>query len=48
MSKIETSEQQKIATQRPDLMGQLFDRLIRKEAVINYSFRSLEVATTSC
>ena len=37
------SEQQKTATQWPDLLGQLFDRLTGKEAVITYSFRSLEV-----
>jgi len=29
--------------QWPDLLGQLFDRLTGKEAVITYSFRSLEV-----
>jgi hypothetical protein len=43
MSKSEISEQQKTATQWPDLVGQLFDRLTGKEAVIIYSFRSLEV-----
>ena len=43
MSKSEISEQQKTATQWPDMVGQLFDRLTGKEAVITYSFRSLEV-----
>jgi hypothetical protein len=43
MSKSEISEQQKTATQWPDMVGQLFDRLTGKEAVIAYSFRSLEV-----
>jgi hypothetical protein len=37
------SEQLKTATQWPDMVGQLFDRLTGKEAVITYSFRSLEV-----
>lgn len=41
--KAKLSEQQKTATQWPDLLGQLFDRLTGKEAVITYSFRSLEV-----
>jgi hypothetical protein len=36
-------QNQKIDTQWPDLLGQLFDRLTGKEAVITYSFRSLEV-----
>jgi hypothetical protein len=43
MSKSEISEQQKTATRWPDMVGQLFDRLTGKEAVITYSFRSLEV-----
>ena len=43
MSESKVSEQQKTATQWPDLLGQLFDRLTGKEAVITYSFRSLEV-----
>jgi hypothetical protein len=43
MSKSEISEQQKTATQWPDMVGQLFDRLTGKEAVITYNFRSLEV-----
>jgi hypothetical protein len=43
MSESKVSEQQKLATQWPDLLGQLFDRLTGKEAVITYSFRSLEV-----
>ena len=43
MSKSEISEQQKTATQWPDMVGQPFDRLTGKEAVITYSFRSLEV-----
>jgi hypothetical protein len=43
MSESKVSEQQKTATQWPDLLGQLFDRLTGKEAVITYSLRSLEV-----
>lgn len=43
MSESKISDQPKITTQWPDLMGQLFDRLTGKEAVITYSFRSLEV-----
>jgi hypothetical protein len=43
MSESKVSEQQKTATQWPDLLGQLFDRLTGKEAVITYSFRGLEV-----
>lgn len=31
------------ATQWADLMGQLFDRLTRKGAVVSYSFRNLEI-----
>ncbi|MGC2428478.1 MAG: hypothetical protein WA421_15695, partial [Nitrososphaeraceae archaeon] len=31
------------ATQWADLMGQLFDRLTGKGAVISYSFKNLEV-----
>ncbi len=42
MSENKVSEQQKLATRWPDLLGQLFDRLTGKEAII-YSFRSLEV-----
>ena len=38
------SERQKgTATQWADLMGELFDRLTGKEAVISYNFRNLEV-----
>jgi hypothetical protein len=43
MSQNKASEQQKMDTQWPDLLGQLFDRLTGKEAIITYSFRSLEV-----
>ena len=43
MSESKVSEQQKTATQWPDLLGQLFDRLTGKEAVITYQLRSLEV-----
>jgi hypothetical protein len=43
MSESKVSDQQKMSTQWPDLLGQLFDRLTGKEAVITYSFRSLEV-----
>ncbi len=43
MSESKVSDQQKMATQWPDLLGQLFDRLTGKEAIITYSFRSLEV-----
>ena len=35
MSKGEISEQQKTATQWPDMVGQLFNRLTGKEAVIS-------------
>ena len=35
-------EQQQVS-QWADLMGQLFDRLTGKEAVISYGFRNLEV-----
>jgi hypothetical protein len=31
------------ATQLADLMGQLFDRLTGKGAVVSYSFRNLEI-----
>lgn len=43
MSESKVSDQQKMSTQWPDLLRQLFDRLTGKEAVITYSFRSLEV-----
>lgn len=43
MSQNKGAEQQKMNTQWPDLIGQLFDRLTGKEAIITYSFRSLEV-----
>ncbi len=43
MGENETSEIRKTATQWPDLLGQLIDRVTGKEAVITYSFRSLEV-----
>ena len=43
MSESKVSEQQKTANQWPELLGQLFDRLTGREAVITYSFRSLEV-----
>ncbi|HEY7573513.1 MAG TPA: hypothetical protein VH796_19300 [Nitrososphaeraceae archaeon] len=43
MSQNEASKQQKMDTQWPDFIGQLFDRLTGKEAIITYSFRSLEV-----
>jgi len=43
MSQNETAEQQNMATQWPDLLGQLFDRMTGKEAIITYSFRGLEV-----
>jgi hypothetical protein len=36
-------EHQKQASQWADLMGQFFDRLTGKEAVISYGFRNLEV-----
>jgi hypothetical protein len=38
-----TPEQQRMETW-PDLFGQLFDGLTRKEAVISYRFRNLELA----
>lgn len=43
MSQNKTAEQQNMATQWPDLLGVLFDRLAGKEAMITYSFRDLEV-----
>ena len=44
MNATNQSEQQKgTATQWADLMGELFDRLTGKEAVISYNFRNLEV-----
>ena len=43
MSECKTSEQQKMETQWPDLLGQLFDRLTGKEAIISYGFRNLEI-----
>jgi hypothetical protein len=41
MSESKQYEQQ--VSQWADLMGQLFDRLTGKEAVISYGFRNLEV-----
>ena len=43
MGKINQSEQERTATQWADLMGELFDRLTGKEAVMSYSFRNLEL-----
>jgi hypothetical protein len=45
MGKNEPEQKQGMAsaTQWADLMGQLFDRLTGKGAVISYSFRNLEV-----
>jgi hypothetical protein len=43
MSESKTSEKQKMETQWPDLLGQLFDRLTGKEAIISYGFRNLEI-----
>lgn len=43
MSESKQDEQQKQVSQWADLMGQLFDRLTGKEAVISYGFRNLEV-----
>jgi hypothetical protein len=37
------AEQRNMATQWPDLLGQLFDRLAGKEVMITCSFRDLEV-----
>jgi hypothetical protein len=43
MDKINQSEKERTATQWADLMGELFDRLTGKEAVMSYSFRNLEL-----
>ena len=43
MGKINGSEQERTATQWADLMGELFDRLTGKEAIMSYSFRNLEL-----
>jgi hypothetical protein len=44
MGKNETEQQGMVsATQWADLIGQLFDRLTGKGAVISYSFKNLEV-----
>ena len=44
MGKNETEQQEMAsATQWADLIGQLFDRLTGKGAVISYSFKNLEV-----
>jgi hypothetical protein len=44
MGKNETEEQGKApATQWAELMGQLFDRLTGKGAVVSYGFRNLEI-----
>ena len=43
MSESKQDEQQKQVSQWAALMGQLFDRLTGKEAVISYGFRNLEV-----
>jgi hypothetical protein len=44
MGKNETEEQGRAATtQWADLMGQLFDRLTGKGAVVSYGFRNLEI-----
>jgi len=43
MSQNKMAEQRNMATQWPDLLGQLFDRLAGKEVMITYSFRDLEV-----
>jgi len=42
MSDVNETEHNK-ANQWADLMGQLFDRLTGKGAVISYSFRNLEI-----
>jgi hypothetical protein len=39
----EQQQQQQPESQWADLMGQLFDRLTGKEAVISYGFRNIEV-----
>jgi hypothetical protein len=43
MSKTNKSMQGTSATQWAELMGQLFDRLTGKGAVVSYSFKNLEV-----
>jgi hypothetical protein len=44
MGKNETEEQGRAsATQWAELMGQLFDRLTGKGAVVSYGFRNLEI-----
>ena len=43
MSESKHYEQQQPVSQWADLMGQLFDRLTGKEAVISYGFRNIEV-----
>jgi len=43
MSKTNKSMQETSATQWAELMGQLFDRLTGKGAVVSYSFKNLEV-----
>jgi hypothetical protein len=43
MSKTNKSMQEGSATQWAELMGQLFDRLTGKGAVVSYSFKNLEV-----
>jgi hypothetical protein len=43
MSKTNKSIQEASATQWAELMGQLFDRLTGKGAVVSYSFKNLEV-----
>jgi hypothetical protein len=43
MSKTNKSMQEESATQWAELMGQLFDKLTGKGAVVSYSFKNLEV-----
>jgi hypothetical protein len=43
MSESRQYEKQEQVSQWADLMGQLFDKLTGKEAVISYGFRNLEV-----
>jgi hypothetical protein len=43
MSESKHYEQQQPESQWADLMGQLFDRLTSKEAVISYGFKNIEV-----
>lgn len=43
MTANKTQEQQRMQVQWPDLFGQLFDGLTRKEAVITYRFKKLEI-----